>query len=140
MKLAEILCRQEYGGVGRDWCVHIGGRILQIDKKHGSLALAGRRIQLAIRADLTIHMTYKKATLIWRGVPQRPAKALDKYTQSALQKATASRSQSPLAAGYVKGVPGGRCRRRNQARSAPGRFAALTAPTLHRLDFAPPMG
>ena len=86
VKLAEILCRQEYRVVGRDWCVHIGGRILQIDKKHGSLALAGRRIQLAMRADLTIHMTYKEATLIWRAVPQRPAKASDNTPKALCKK------------------------------------------------------
>ena len=41
--------------------------------------------------------------------------SIGKYTESSLQKTTASMSQSPLPAGYVKGVPGGRWRRRNQA-------------------------
>lgn len=74
VRLADILCRREYRVVGKDWCVQIDGCILQIEKRHGSLALAGRIIQLALRADSTIHMTYKQVTLTWRSVPQRPVK------------------------------------------------------------------
>ena len=95
VKLENILCRQEFRVVGRDWCIQIDGHIFQIDKRHGSLALPGRRIALSMRADNTIHMTYKGKTLTWRGVPKRPAKSPDNTQKVQRKKPRCPRPDHP---------------------------------------------
>ena len=42
--LGEILCVQEQRTVGCDWCVAYRQQVLQLDKRHEKMALAGRRI------------------------------------------------------------------------------------------------
>lgn len=48
VRLEDVLCVVEERTVGRDWCVRYGGMVLQIDKKHEGLALAGRRVEVLV--------------------------------------------------------------------------------------------
>jgi hypothetical protein len=81
--LAEILCVQESRTVGRDWCVTIAGRILQLDKRHENLSLAGRQISVLTLASGQLRLMHKGRRLRWQEAaarrpappPARPAKA-----------------------------------------------------------------
>jgi hypothetical protein len=95
VKLADILCRQEIRVVGRDWCIQIDGQIIQIDKRHVLLNLPGRRIMLSLRADNTIHMTYKGKTLTWRSLPRRSVPASDSTQQVQRRKPRQPRPDHP---------------------------------------------
>ena len=72
VKLAEVLCLQEKRVVSKDWCVSYAGRILQIDKKHERLALAGRKVTVLDLADGTLKVIYKEKSLSWEEVQERP--------------------------------------------------------------------
>jgi transposase len=120
--LADVLCVIEERCVGRDWCVSHYGRILQIDKKHAGLSLAGRRVQLLIAKDGTLQMRYQGAMLRWCEVSTRPV-------------------HKPLrqlpATGKLPWRPGAEHpwnREARQARSATGMLASLASPPLRRLD------
>lgn len=75
MSLAEVLCVRERRIVGRDWCVSYGGRVLQLDKRHEKLALAGRSITVLELASGELRLLYRGKRLRWRGVLSRPASA-----------------------------------------------------------------
>jgi Helix-turn-helix domain len=51
VSLEEILCPQEHRVVGNDWCVRWRSRWLQIDKQHGGLNLARRKVLIKHPAD-----------------------------------------------------------------------------------------
>lgn len=72
VKLAEVLCVIETRTVGRDWCVQHQGRILQIDRQHAGLALAGRQVELLLGAHGTWQMRYQGTRLRWCQLPARP--------------------------------------------------------------------
>jgi transposase-like protein len=122
VNLAQILCVIEERCVGRDWCVSHHGRVLQIDKKHEGLSLAGRRVQLLIGKDGKLRMRYQGAKLRWCEVSTRPVhKPL---------------RQLPTA-GKLSWRPGADHpwnREARQARSATETLAALASPPLRRLD------
>ena len=44
LKAEEVLCVREERTVSRDWCVLFQRRVLQLDPRHQSLGLAGRRV------------------------------------------------------------------------------------------------
>lgn len=44
VELSEVLCEWHERAVGRDWCVQWRGTLLQIDERHASLGLAGKRV------------------------------------------------------------------------------------------------
>jgi hypothetical protein len=72
MSLDDVLCPQESRTVGQDWCIRLANRILQIDEKHGSLSLAGRKIMVLVRADGTVKLVHQDKTLSWRELATRP--------------------------------------------------------------------
>ena len=74
MLLEDVLCLQESRTVGEDWCIRLANRILQIDKKHAAWSLAGRKIQVLVRADGTLKLTHQEKTLHWKEVARRPVK------------------------------------------------------------------
>ena len=73
VKLTEVLCLQEKRVVGKDWCVSYEGRVLQIDKKHERLALAGKKIMVLDLAQGTLKLVYKEKSLLWKEIQERPA-------------------------------------------------------------------
>ena len=73
LKLPEILCIQEPRTVGRDWCVSYRQRVLQLDKRHEKLALAGRQITVLEMASGQLRLMYRGRRLRWREAPCRPA-------------------------------------------------------------------
>jgi hypothetical protein len=72
LRLEDVLCHQEPRAVGQDWCVTYDNRILQIDKKHQALALAGKRIDVLERADGTLQLMHRDRPLIFTEPAQRP--------------------------------------------------------------------
>jgi len=74
VKLEEVLCHQEFRSVGEDWCVQYEGRILQIHKRHESLALAGGKVQVIQRADAVLKLLYQRKSLSFAELASRPAK------------------------------------------------------------------
>jgi transposase len=74
VKLEDVLCHKESRVVGEDWCVQHEGRILQIQKQHESLALAGRRIEVLCRCDGTLKLMHGSASLTFEEVASRPQK------------------------------------------------------------------
>lgn len=73
LMLGETLCHQEPRTVGRDWCVVYGTRVLQLDRRHEKLSLAGRQITVLEPASGQLRLIYKSRRLKWREVPARPA-------------------------------------------------------------------
>jgi transposase len=74
VKLGEVLCHKESRVVGQDWCVQYASRILQIDKKHASLALANRRIVVIEQPGATLRLRYRGQALVFRELALRPHK------------------------------------------------------------------
>jgi len=72
LPLEDILCLVETRVVGQDWCVRVGGRILQIHRQHQPLALAGKPIQVLQRADGTRKLRYQKHPLVFTELARRP--------------------------------------------------------------------
>jgi len=73
-RLEDVLCHQEPRAVGQDWCVTYDHRILQIEKKHQALALAGKRVDVLHRADGTLQLLYQGRPLIFKEMAGRPVK------------------------------------------------------------------
>jgi transposase len=74
VKLEDVLCPRQDRAVGEDWCVRYEGRILQIPKKHQSLALAGRSIAVLHRPDGTLKLMHGTESLAFQEVASRPQK------------------------------------------------------------------
>jgi transposase len=74
VKLGEVLCHKESRVVGQDWCVQYASRILQLDKKHASLALANRRIMVIEQPGATLKLRYRGQALVFRELALRPPK------------------------------------------------------------------
>jgi hypothetical protein len=105
--LSETLCEQEERAVGKDWCVRWRGRVLQVDKTHERLSLAGRRVTVREKADGTLRVMWKGQWLTWREVlarPRtRPAKKPvvnnKKWVPAATHPWRGNRSRAPTASG-----------------------------------------
>jgi hypothetical protein len=72
VKLKDILCVAETRTVGQDWCVRVERRILQIQKHHHTLALAGKPIRVLQRADGTLKLMHREEPLTFTGLASRP--------------------------------------------------------------------
>lgn len=120
--LAKVLCVIEERTVGLDWCVQYGGRILQIHKKHGGLALARRRVEALIRASGTLELRYRGQTLKWRELAARPVSVPLPQIESPPKPTWRPGSDHPWN------------RPTRQLRSAAVRLAALAQPPLRGLD------
>jgi hypothetical protein len=71
--LSEVLCMQETRTVGRDWCVAYEGQVLQVDKRHEKLSLAGRKIAVLRLASGQLRLMYRGQRPRWQEAPCRPA-------------------------------------------------------------------
>jgi hypothetical protein len=74
LKLDEVLCHKESRAVSQDWCVQYDGRILQIDKRHAPLALAGLRIDVLEPSGGLLKLRYRGARLDFNELALRPVK------------------------------------------------------------------
>ena len=74
VKLEEVLCHKEIRTVGEDWCLQYQGRILQIQKTHESLALAGKSVEMIQRADETFQLRHQRQSLNFVELAARPLK------------------------------------------------------------------
>lgn len=83
IRLEDVLCHQESRTVGQDWCVTYDTRILQIEKKHQVLALAGKRIDVLHRADSTLQLMHRGRPLIFTELAHRPVKSAAKKVSRA---------------------------------------------------------
>ncbi len=72
VKLDQVLCEQELRVVGRDWCVRWNNQHLQIDKRHESLALAGKQVLIKQKRDGTLLVEHAGELLDCRLVINRP--------------------------------------------------------------------
>lgn len=72
VRLAEVLCEHHARRVGRDWCVQWRGTLLQIDKTHERLNLAGETVTARELADGTVRLAWADQQLTWTPVPARP--------------------------------------------------------------------
>ncbi len=72
IKLEDILCVVQTRSVGQDWCVRVGGQILQIQRRHQALALAGKPIQVLQRADGTLKLMHQHQPLMFSELVSRP--------------------------------------------------------------------
>jgi len=75
LRLEDVLCHRETRAVGQDWCVTYDNRILQIEKKHQALTLAGKWIDVLDRADGTLQLMHQGKPLFFAELAIRPAKA-----------------------------------------------------------------
>jgi transposase len=87
--LGEVLSVQDKRVVGRDWCVAYEGQVLQLDKRHEKLSLAGRQVTVLKLASGQLRVVYKGQRLRWAQIVARPAPALARATKPA--KAIAAR-------------------------------------------------
>jgi hypothetical protein len=72
--LGEVLCEHHERRVGRDWCVQWRGTLLQIEKEHEALGLAGNDVTVREMADQPVQVLWQGKKLTWRQVKQRPRK------------------------------------------------------------------
>ena len=71
--LSEVLCVQETRVVGRDWCIVHEGQVLQLDKRHEKLSLAGRKITVLKLPSGQLRLMYRGRRLHGRAAPPRMA-------------------------------------------------------------------
>ena len=69
--LALVLSWQEPRTVAKDWTLQWRTRRLQIDARHASLGLSGRRVVVVERRDNTLALLYGKRLLTFRDAPAR---------------------------------------------------------------------
>jgi hypothetical protein len=67
--LALILSWQESRSVAKDWTLRWRNRRLQIDARHATLGLPGRRVMVVERRDGTLAILYGKRLLTFRDAP-----------------------------------------------------------------------
>ncbi len=80
MELDEELCEHHERKVGRDWCVQWRRTLLQIDKRHEALGLAGKTVTLRQLPGGEVRVTWQGQPLSWRSLTQRPRRARPKRT------------------------------------------------------------
>jgi len=71
--LSQVLCLKEARTVGRDWCVCYERRVLQLDVKHQSLALAGRAVEVRRHLDGRVALWFGGRALTYQELGVRPA-------------------------------------------------------------------
>ena len=70
--LAEVLCLKEGRTVGRDWCVCYERRVLQVEAKHQSLALAGRAVEVRQYPEGRLALWFRGRVLAHTELSVRP--------------------------------------------------------------------
>ena len=76
--LEEVLCVAEERVAGNDWCVRWNNRWLQIDARHATLNLPGRKVTVKQRGDGVLVVLRGKERLTFTERPARPARARSK--------------------------------------------------------------
>lgn len=71
-RLAMALSWQETRSIARDWTFSWQARRLQIDARHASLGLPGRRVTIVQRRDGTLAVRYQQRTLSFHDAPVVP--------------------------------------------------------------------
>lgn len=74
-ELKEVLCEQHERRVGQDWCVQWRGSLLQIEKQHEGLCLAGKQVGLRQLQEGPVQLVWQGQKLSWRLVSARPPKS-----------------------------------------------------------------
>jgi transposase len=74
LQLSDILCHKESRVVGQDWCVQFHGLILQIARRHESLKLAKKSIEVWQHADGQLQLRHRGQRLTFTEITQKPAK------------------------------------------------------------------
>lgn len=120
--LKQVLCVIEERTVGLDWCLRHQGRILQLDRRHESLRLAGRRVELLMTADGRWQVRYRGQTLRWRQIASRPVQKPASLPPPPAQPAWRPAPTHPWR------------KTARQGRSVPESLAALASPPLRALD------
>ncbi len=75
VRLDEVLCFCEERTVSADWCVQWCNRIFQLDKRHESLALAGRKLTVRQKLKGQVELVQGKCKLKFKELPGRPRRA-----------------------------------------------------------------
>jgi len=75
VRLAEVLCEHHERKVGRDWCVQWRGTLLQIDRAHEALRLAGETVSVRDLTGGTLQLVWADQPLTWTAVAARPKRA-----------------------------------------------------------------
>src|ERR1035437_534508 len=127
INLEDVLCVQELRTVGEDWCIRVSNRILQIDKKHAALSLAGRKIQVLMRADATLKLLYQGISLSWREVAGRPVKQPEKTMVLAPQTPWRPAANHPW---QVPVIPRYLHRDRGEVKPTPLQSGSLRSPSF----------
>jgi transposase len=121
LKLAEVLCVQEWRVVGRDWCVRWHNQFLQIPAEHAALDLAGKKVLVKELSGHPWQVTYQGQALRWRELPARPLPPRQRVIQFN------RRPWKPAADHPWKNDPVGRATRRRGG-PAPAPVGAPAAP------------
>ncbi len=81
VELSAVLCEHHERAVGRDWCVQWRGTLLQIDKRHESLCLAGKTVTLRqLRGGGELQVLWQGQQLTCGPLERRPRRAKPKPT------------------------------------------------------------
>lgn len=72
VELSEVLCEHHERKVGQDWCVQWRGTLLQIDKAHEALGLAGKNVTVRERAGCVAQVVWQGRPLSCERVERRP--------------------------------------------------------------------
>jgi hypothetical protein len=136
IKLEDVLCVQEFRTVGEDWCIRVNSRILQLDKKHERLALAGRKIQVLMRADGTLKLLYQGQSLEWTEVASRPVKQPEKTLMTAPRRTWRPASGHP----WREPVIPSHRRVRGEVKPAPLQSGSLRSPSFRSAGLTSPPG
>jgi hypothetical protein len=74
VRLDDVLSFQEKRTVSNDWCVLWRNRVLQLERRHEALALAGREVTVRERLDGKVELLSQGHKLHWKELPQRPSR------------------------------------------------------------------
>jgi transposase len=74
LALEDVLCPLQRRAVGQDWCVTYDQRILQIQKQHQPLALAGKKVEVLKRADGMLKLMHQGRPLVFVEQAGRPTR------------------------------------------------------------------
>jgi transposase len=127
LALEEVLCHKESRVAGQDWCVQFSGRILQIARKHQSLKLAGKALEVWQPSDGSLQLRYRGRRLEYAELAKRPVQA---SAPRILRVSPPWRPgpNHPWKAGLPRGV----------AASAPLQSSSLRSASLRSADAATP--
>lgn len=72
LRREDVLCVIEERTVSRDWCVTFERRVLQVERQHQNLGLAGRPVNVLQRAQGPLKIQHQGRDLAWRELAPHP--------------------------------------------------------------------